>query len=65
MNYKMLVYAAFVLLSIYGVSGLNLNSLFKSGKKYEAWIFVIMLSVAIGYLCASFIIDFLEVSKII
>lgn len=65
MNYRIYVYVLVVLLTTFAISGLDLNRLFKKGKVIEANIFVIILIIAISELVSSFIINFLEVSKIL
>lgn len=65
MNYRIYVYVLVVLLTTFAISGLDLNRFFKKGKVIEANIFVIILIIAISELVSSFIINFLEVSKIL
>ena len=62
--YKAAIYAISVLLSIYALSGINFNNFFKKEHELEAKVFIIILAFALGYLLASFIMDFLEYSKI-
>ena len=64
MNYKLILYIIMVLLSTYTLSGINFNNLFKKNKVIEAKIFVVSLSIVMGYLLTNFIVDFIEVSKI-
>ena len=64
MNYKMIFYVFCVLLSTFTVSGMNINKLFKQNHIWEERIFVVIISVILGYLLANFIIDFLTMSKI-
>lgn len=63
--YKVLIYTLSVLLSVFSISGINFNNFFKKNYKYEAKIFVIIVSLCLGYLLGSFIIDFLSASKIL
>ena len=63
--YKVLIYTLSVLLSIFAVSGINFNNFFKKNYKNEARIFIFILSISLGYLLGSFIIEFLNISKII
>lgn len=63
--YKTLIYVFCILLGIFAISGLNINNIFKTNKKVEAWVFTFMISVILGYLFGSFIIEFIEVSKIL
>ena len=63
--YKALIYAISVLVSVYALSGINFNNFFKKNHELEAKILIIILSFALGYLLASFVINFLEYSKIL
>lgn len=64
MNYKTYIYIVSVLLSTFTISGINFNNVFKKNKVVEAKIFVILLVLALGYLVGSFVITFIECSKI-
>ena len=61
MNYKILLYAFFLLLSIFILSGININGIMKKGKEIEAHILVIVLSIALSYLLTNFVWDFLNI----
>ena len=65
MNYKIYIYVITVLLSTYILSGVNFNSILKKNKVLEARLLVIILSIIMGYLVTNFIVDFINVSKII
>lgn len=65
MNYKMIVYILSVLFTSFGMVSVDLNRFFKQGKVVEANIFAVLLILAVSELVASFIINFLEVSKIL
>ena len=65
MNYKLIVYILSVLFTTFAMSSLDLNKIFKQGKVVEANIFAILSILAISELVSSFIINFLEVSKIL
>lgn len=65
MNYKLIVYTISILFTTFGMASVDLNRFFKQGKVVEANIFAIILILAISELVASFIINFLEVSKIL
>ena len=49
----------------FAVSGLNINQYFKPKRIWEARIFVAFLIIAITELVVSFILNFLEASKIL
>lgn len=65
MNYKLIVYILVVLTTTFAMGSVDLNRLFKQGKVVEANIFAIILILAISELVSSFIIHFLEVSRIL
>lgn len=64
MNYKIYLYVFFVLLSTFTLSGINFDKIMKRNKKIEARILVLLLSFISGYLITSFIVDFLNNSRI-
>lgn len=63
--YKALIYTISVLISVYALSGINFNNVFKKNHELEAKTLIIILSFALGYLLASFVINFLEYSRIL
>lgn len=65
MNYKVVVYIITVLVTTFGVSSLDINRFFKQGKVVEANVFAVLLILAIAELVSSFLINFLEVSRIL
>jgi uncharacterized integral membrane protein (TIGR02327 family) len=65
MNYKTYIYIVSVLLSTFALSGINFTNFFKKNKEIEAKIFVVLIVIALGYLVGSFVITFIECSKII
>jgi len=65
MNYRTYIYIVSVLLSSFALSGLNFTNFFQKNKNIEAKIFVILLVLALGYLVGTFVITFIECSKII
>lgn len=62
MNYKIYLYAFFILLSAFAVSGINFDSFIKTHRKWEARVLVIILSFILGYLLTNFVIDFVKMS---
>lgn len=65
MNYKLIVYILSVLFTTFGVCSLDLNRFFKQGRVIEANVFALLSILAISELVSSFIINFMEVSKIL
>ena len=65
MNYKTYIYIISILLSTFAISGINFNNFFKKNKIVEAKILVILFCIALGFLVGTFVITFMECSKII
>lgn len=65
MNYRTYIYIVSVLISTFAISGINFTNVFRKNKQIEAKILVVLLSLALGYLVGTFIITFIECSKII
>ena len=65
MNYKLLLYAFDILLCIYACSCINFEKFIKKDKVIETRILSLVISIVLGYLFTNFIIDFLEISKIV
>ena len=65
MNYKTYIYIVSVLLSTFAISGINFTNVFRKNKEIEAKILVVLLSIALGFLVGSFVIEFIDCSKII
>ena len=65
MNYRTYIYIVSVLLSTFAISGINFNNLFRKNKVFEARTLVVLLVLALGYLVGTFVITFIECSKII
>ena len=60
MNYKVYLYAIFLFLSIFILSGVNFEKFMKRGKVLEARLLIMVLSVALSYLLTNFVYDFLN-----
>ena len=65
MNYRLIIYIVVAFLSTFAMTGVNINGIFKKGKVVEAHVFIYLLILAITELVSSFIINFLEVSKVL
>ena len=61
---KTIIYIVCVLLSVFVLNGINFNNFFKKNHIIAARFFVIIISLIMGYLLGSFIIEFLNVSAI-
>ena len=58
------IYIVSVLLCVFALTGVNFNNFFKANHKWEARVFMVLISLALGYLVASFLITFMNVSQI-
>lgn len=65
MNFRTYIYIVSVLLSTFAISGINFNNVFKKNKIIESRVLVIMFALALGYLVGTFVITFIECSKLI
>ena len=50
------------MLSIFAVSGININSIFKKGHIKEANVFMLIVIVSLTYLLANFILDITSIN---
>ena len=64
-KYKVIIYIIITMACVFSISGINFNNFFKKDHIVEAKLFIILITLALSYLVTSFIISFLEVSKII
>ena len=58
---KLVIYAIVFLITLWSMEGLNLNSLFKQGKIFQARAIYMLIAISISYLVTSFIYDFINV----
>lgn len=65
MNYNVLIYGFCITISVIVVSAINFNNFFKTGKEIEANMFVVIISLIMGYLLGEFVISFLNITSII
>lgn len=65
MNYRTYIYIVSVLISTFAISGINFKNFFRKNKEIEAKIFVVIVALSLGYLLGTFVITFIECSKII
>lgn len=54
--FKLIVYLISLMLSIFAISGLNINHIFKKNHENEAKCFYILIIVSLTYLVAEFIL---------
>jgi len=62
MNYKIYLYAIFVFVSIFILSGVNFEKIMKKDKIIEAKLLVMCLSCIMAYLLTNFVLDFLNLA---
>lgn len=62
MYYKKCLYAIFLMLGIFIMSGINIEKILKKGKEIEANLLVISISCIFSYLLTNFVWDFLSLS---
>lgn len=53
--FKLAVYLISLMLSIFGISGININHIFKKGHVNEARCFYILIIISLTYLVSEFI----------
>ena len=65
MNYKAYIYIITMLLSVFTLSGVNFDKIFRTNKVIESRVLVIILSITLSYITTNFITDFINVSSLI
>lgn len=60
---KFVLYLLTIPLVIYAMDSVNMNSIFKKNKEYQARIFYILLVFGVSYLVTNFLYDFLYAFK--
>lgn len=60
MNYKICLYALFLFLGIFVMSGINFEHIMKKNKVLEAKMLVMISSIIISYILTNFVWDFLR-----
>lgn len=58
---KLVVYITCIVLSMYGLSCFNYEHFILKGKVKTFYLFYILISIALGYLVASFILEFMTI----
>ncbi len=57
MTVKLCLYAFSFLVSVFIVSGLNINGIFKKNRIWEARVFIVTFIIIISYILQSFLYD--------
>jgi uncharacterized membrane protein YwzB len=61
MSVKILVYGIMSLISVFAVTGININGMFKTNHIWEARIFTTLLIMSLTYLSGSLILEIINV----
>ncbi len=61
--YNFLIYLIMLVIVIWSMEGLNINSIFKKNRIYQARTFYIIIVLSLTYMSSSFIISFLTSLK--
>lgn len=59
---KLLIYLISLMASVFAISGLNINSIFKKNHTNEAKVFMLIIVLSSTYLVANFILDITSIS---
>ena len=62
MNLKILVYGIMLLVSVFAVSGININNIFKTNHIWEARVFTVLLIMSLTYLSGTLILELLYIT---
>ena len=65
MNYKVYLYIIFLAFSMFILNGVHFEKIIKKDKIFEAKALFISLSFIMSYLLTNFVVDFIEVSRLI
>lgn len=58
---KMIIYIVSIMIAMYGLSCFQYDKYISKGKLKEFYCLFLVLSIALGYLLASFILDFVTI----
>lgn len=61
--YNFLIYIIMLIIVIWAIDSININSIFKKNHIYQARIFYILIVLSLTYMSSSFIIGFLTSLK--
>lgn len=64
MTIKICLYTISFLISVFVVSGLNINHIFQKNKVWEARFFIVTLIIVISYILQSFLYDIVTMSTL-
>lgn len=65
MTVKTILYIIIIPIVLWALDGININSIFKKNRYYQARLVYLILTLVISYLLVSFIVDFTNYTKIL
>ena len=57
------IYIISILTSVFALSGINFNNFFKKDRIWEARVFIVLVSLALGYLVGSLLIALININN--
>ena len=61
--YTLLLYSIVLVIVIWAMEGVNINTIFKKNRMYQARVMYILIVLSLTYLSSNFILDFLNSLK--
>ena len=61
--YNLLLYSIVLVIVIWAMEGVNINTIFKKNRMYQARVMYIIIVLSLTYLSSNFILDFLNSLK--
>ena len=61
--YNLLLYSIVLVIMIWAMEGVNINTIFKKNRMYQARVMYILIVLSLTYLSSNFILDFLNSLK--
>lgn len=61
--YNLLLYSIVLVIVIWAMEGVNINTIFKKNRIYQARVMYILIVLSLTYLSSNFILDFLNSLK--
>lgn len=65
MNLKIIIYMFSTIITVLALDSININTIFKKNKIYQARLLVLFLAMSLSYLVANFLIDVFMYSSFI
>ncbi len=63
MSIKLIIYLIILPFTIWSVSSINIESIFKKGSINQIKLFYLLISLSISYLVSNFILDFYQITS--